>query len=74
MAEVAHAAEKLTRQEADGIVKKLVKKYEKKLKPIEKGKPFQDCYDLETVQPTAEWQGMYEAACKGIEVEFGLKL
>lgn len=74
MAEVAHAAEKLTRQEADAIVRKLVTKYDKKLKPIEKGKPFQECYDLETVQPTTEWQGMYEEACRGIEAEFGLAL
>ena len=74
MADVTHAAEKLTRSEADGVVKKLVEKYKQKIKTIQKGKPFTECYDLESLQPTAEWQGMYEEACHGIEAEFGLSL
>ena len=72
MADITHAAEKLTRVEADSVVKKLVKKYEEKQKTIQKGKPFTECYDLESLKPTPEWQGMYEDACEEMEREFGL--
>jgi methylamine--corrinoid protein Co-methyltransferase len=72
MADITHAAEKLTRVEADSVVKKLVKKYEQKHKTIQKGKPFTECYDLASLKPTPEWQGMYEEACEEMEREFGL--
>ena len=72
MADITHAAEKLTRLEADGVVKKLVKRYEERHKTIQKGKSFTECYDLESLKPTPEWQGMYENACKEMEAEFGI--
>ena len=74
MAEITHAAEKLTRSEADGVVKQLVKKYKEKQKTIQKGKSFVECYDLETLKPTPEWQGMYEKACKEMEDAYGLRI
>jgi methylamine--corrinoid protein Co-methyltransferase len=72
MADITHAGEKITRLEADGVVKKLVKKYEERHKTIQKGKSFTECYNLETLKPTQEWQGMYENACKEMEAEFGI--
>jgi len=72
MSDITHAAEKLTRSEADELVSRIVPKYKDKIKTIDKGKPFPKCYDLETLQPTPEWQGMYENARQEFESEFGL--
>lgn len=46
--EVAEAASKLTRKEANPIVVKLVEKYENQLKDPPKGLRYQDCYDINT--------------------------
>jgi methylamine--corrinoid protein Co-methyltransferase len=58
-AEVAHAAAGMSREQANEIAKKLLAIYEDELpsKPI--GKPFQEVYDLNTLQPTPEWLGIY---------------
>ena len=39
-----------------------------------KGKHFTEAYDVETIQPTAEWQGIYEEVCREMEDMLGLKL
>ncbi len=72
-AEVAHAAVGMSRTQADEIVKKLLDIYEKNLpsKPI--GKPFQEVYDLKTLQPTSEWLGMYQDVKEEL-VELGVPL
>lgn len=72
MANVTHAVEKLSRSEADGILRQLVKNYEEKQKTIQKGKEFSDCYDVETVTPTDEWLGMYINAINSLNQEFDL--
>ena len=74
MAEVTHAAEKLSRLEADGLVKQIVEKYEDKAKTIDKGKSFAECYDLDSLTPTREWQEIYEVACREMEVAHGLRI
>lgn len=58
--EVARAVCGMTREQANEIVLKLLDKYQTKLaeKPI--GKPFEQVYDLETIQPLADWQHTYE--------------
>ena len=71
---MTHAAEGLTRSEADPIVRKLVDKYKDNLNTPNAGKPFTEAYDVDTLSPTSEWQGIYEGACKELEDEFGLKL
>ncbi len=58
--EVAHAATGLSREQANKIVKQLTEKYEKGLSEKPAGKPFEEVYDLETITPTAEWQGLYD--------------
>ena len=49
----------MTRKKANEIVKVLIPKYEDQLRNPAKGKSFQDCYDLKTLQPLPEWQNMY---------------
>jgi methylamine--corrinoid protein Co-methyltransferase len=44
--EVAKAASRLTRKEANSIVLKFIQKYEKQLKAPPKGMRYQDCYDV----------------------------
>ena len=72
--QVTHAAEGLIRADADPIVRALVDKYKDNQKTVNKGKPFTEAYDLETLQPSPEWQGIYDDVCKEIEDEFGLSL
>jgi len=74
LAQVTHAAEKISRKEAAPIVKKLTEKYGDDLtkKPI--GKSFEQLYDLEKVKPLPEWQKLYEEVCKEFKAEFGLIL
>jgi methylamine--corrinoid protein Co-methyltransferase len=70
-AEVSLATAGMSREKADEIVKKLLAIYEDDLasKPI--GKPFQEVYDLKTLQPTPEWLGMYDDV-KAELVEMGM--
>jgi len=58
-AEVARAVAGMSREQADEIVKRLLALYEDDLpkKPI--GKPFEEVYDLSTLQPTPGWLGLY---------------
>ena len=72
-AEVSHAAAGMSREQADEIVKKLLTVYESELpsKPI--GQPFQEVYNLDNLQPTPEWLGVYEDV-KGELLEMGLPL
>jgi methylamine--corrinoid protein Co-methyltransferase len=76
LAQVAQACEGLTRKEADRLVKKLVPLYAEKQKLGEAlaGKHFKDAYNVDTVQPTPEWQGIYDEVCKEVSVLVGLSL
>jgi methylamine--corrinoid protein Co-methyltransferase len=73
MAEVTHASEGLTRKEADPIVRQLVEEYKDRQKSMPAGKKFSEVYDLETIQPTPEWQTTYEGVREEVE-QLGLKL
>ena len=73
-AQVAHAVEGITRKEAEPIVRWLVDKYGEDL-PLEQiGKPFQEVYDLETLEPNEDWLGIYEEVCEELHQEFDLDL
>jgi methylamine--corrinoid protein Co-methyltransferase len=76
LAQVGHACEGLTRAEADPIARKLVALYAdtQALGDAMKGKHFTEVYDVDTVQPTAEWQGIYEEVCKEVEDMLGMTL
>ena len=60
MAQVAKAAVGIYRAEAEKMVSKLILKYvdRQEEKPI--GNPFSEVYDLDTIQPTTEWQRIYD--------------
>lgn len=73
-AQVTHAATGMSRKQADPIVRSLVNKYKDSQKTIQEGKPFTEAYDLETLQPSAEWQRIYDEVCQEMEQDFGLKL
>lgn len=70
---VTHAAEGLSRAEADPIVRSLVSKYQDSQKTIQAGKPFTEAYDLESLQPVPEWQDMYDEVLQELGEEYGLK-
>lgn len=76
LAQVGRACQGLTRREADPLVKKLVPLYadKQKLGIAMAGKPFTQAYNVETIQPTPEWQGMYEEVCLEMEDLLGLSL
>jgi len=59
-AEVIRAAPKVSRSEANEIVKNLLKVYEDNLPSAPEGKPYQDCFDVDTSFPNAEYVELYE--------------
>lgn len=72
-AEVTHSVSGMTRAEVDEIVKQIIPLYIDELdkKPI--GKPFEEVYDIDNVEPTPEWQDMYDEVRQEL-VDFGLPL
>lgn len=64
MGEVSRAATKmgLSRKDANKMVQALLNKYEKVLSAPggNPGKPFDECYDLATITPKAQWLAMYD--------------
>lgn len=76
LAQVGRACEGMTRAEADPLVRKLVPLFaeSQKLGVAMAGKHFTDAYDVETIQPTHEWQAMYEEVCREMEELLGKSL
>jgi methylamine--corrinoid protein Co-methyltransferase len=60
--EVGHIVARMgmKRKEANGLVKKLVSKYEEKIPEAPLGKKFSEIYDMEKVEPLSDYQRMYE--------------
>ncbi|MCS6906621.1 MAG: monomethylamine:corrinoid methyltransferase [Anaerolineales bacterium] len=73
MAEVALAAyrKKMTREEANQWVLRLLERYEKVFAQEggNPGKPFDQVYNLKTLRPTPEWQAMYDQVKTELKVE-----
>lgn len=59
-AEVARTMPGLSRRQANELVAQLLKLYQPDLKKKPIGRPFEEVYDIENVEPTAEWQGIYD--------------
>lgn len=57
----AVAAQGMKRQEANAIVLQLLEKYEHVFDMADgnPGKPFDEAYDMETIEPVPEWEAMY---------------
>jgi methylamine--corrinoid protein Co-methyltransferase len=71
--QVARAAALLERDRADEIVQRCLSSYEElqDKKPV--GKPFQEVYNLKTIQPTREWLGVYDDVVEEV-TSWGLHL
>lgn len=66
------SAKNLKLSDANEIAKKLLPKYEGRLKDPPKGKSFPECTDLRTLQPTREWLEIYEKVWRELE-DLGLR-
>jgi hypothetical protein len=71
--EVAHAAAGLSRRDGNEIVKVLLARYEPHLKTPPTGQRFQDCYNVGTLEPTAEHYAVYQQAKEEMR-RLGLRL
>jgi methylamine--corrinoid protein Co-methyltransferase len=72
-AEIAHAATKLSREEADEIVQKAYAQYAENLDKRPYGLPFSDVYDVESVTPNKEWSDLVDEV-KDEAIEWGIPL
>ncbi len=72
-AQVAHAVEGVTRAEGNDLVQILVAKYRDSLPSADIGKHFRDTYNLDTLEPTPEWQSIYQGVISELK-ELGLSL
>ena len=59
VAEVSHAASAMELDKVNDVVKALLPKYEDSIKEPDLGIPFQKAYNMDTLEPTPEWEGMY---------------
>ncbi len=76
-AEAGHltARQGITREQANEIVKQILAGYEAQIADAPVGKRFDECYNLETVEPTREYLDLYER-CKetlnGLGLDYSL--
>ena len=71
--EVLKKSAGMTRKQVNEIVKVLLPKYENMLGDPPTGKSFQDCYDLQKLEPTQEWLDIYLKVKKEL-IELGVPL
>jgi len=71
--EVYKAAAGMSREQGNEIAKRFIPKYEGILATPPDGRPFQELYNLDTLQPIAEWRQMYEEV-KAEAIDAGLPL
>lgn len=71
--EVAGTMPGLTRDEANELVSRIAPLYVDDLEKKPIGKPFEEVYDLESVEPTPEWQAMYNEVREEL-IQIGLPL
>jgi methylamine--corrinoid protein Co-methyltransferase len=57
--EICHAASGLPPEKMNEICKELLPRYEARLKNPDIGKPFQEAYNLDRLEPTHEWEDIY---------------
>ena len=73
VAEVSHAASGMELSKVNEIVKALLPKYEDSIKEPDLGVPFQEAYDMDTLEPTPEWEATYRKV-KAECIELGIPL
>ena len=74
-AEVGHAVAKagMKREDANELVKDVLKRYEGRIGEAPIGKSFRECYDAETITPTKEYLDIYEAVKSELK-DMGLEI
>jgi methylamine--corrinoid protein Co-methyltransferase len=65
--EVGHAVTGMKRADANELVMNLISLYEEKLENPPLGRRFQECYDLATVQPSDEYNNIFNQVKKELE-------
>ena len=50
----------MTEEQGNDLIRRIFKKYEHTLDNPNLGKPFNEVYDVKTIEPTPEWQTMYD--------------
>lgn len=72
-AEIIRTMPGLTRLEANEHAARLLRLYQHDLPTKPVGKPFEEVYDIERIEPTAEWQGLYDDVKEEL-ISWGLPL
>lgn len=57
--EISHAAAGVEPEKMNEICKALLPKYEERIKNPDVGRPFQEAYDVDKMEPVAEWDDIY---------------
>ena len=75
-AQVCHATLGLSRADANGFVLEFLSRYEHMQADPDRGRPFPELYDVELLEPTEEWLGMYrtvsdEIGALGLDLDRG---
>jgi len=73
VAEVSHAASGMELSKVNEVVKALLPKYEDSIKEPDLGVPFQKAYNMDTLEPTPEWEATYRKV-KAECIELGIPL
>ncbi len=73
MGEAAKATAGMKIPEVNKLLNKIVSDYEKHYTNAPAGKTFQECYDVKTVKPTAEYVQVYDGALKRLR-DYGLDI
>jgi len=71
--EVMHAAAKLNREQSEQIVQRAYACYADQLDQQPYGQPFQEVYDLKSLQPKKEWLAIYDEVRNEV-INWGLPL
>ena len=70
---VAHAVAGMSRREGSKIVNALLEKYEARLPDPPIGKKYQECYDVDSGEPSVEAVDLYREVRRELTDQFGLK-
>ncbi|MEM4464189.1 MAG: monomethylamine:corrinoid methyltransferase [Ignisphaera sp.] len=74
MAQIAYAATRFSRGDANEIVKVFLKKYyPHSMEKPDIGKPFPELYNMKTIEPQKWWLELYKKAVKEVE-DHGIKI
>ena len=66
----------MSREDANGFVLEFLSRYEHKLADPDRGRPFDELYDTDLIEPTDEWLDIYggvseEITALGLDMDRG---